>query len=50
MKTTFTIIPDPELRKPTLIIRQDNVGPETPPVVVPDEPDEEKDTAPPKPS
>lgn len=49
MKTIFTIIPDPKLKKETLIIRQDNPGPKTPAVVLPEEPEDEKDTAPPKP-
>lgn len=49
MKTVFTIIPDPEYKKPPVIIRQDNPGPETPVIVVPDDSEAEKDTAPPKP-
>ena len=49
MKTAFTIIPDPKQKKQPVIIRQDDVGPETPSVVVPDGQDEEKDTGPRKP-
>lgn len=49
MKTVFTIIPDPKMKDEPVIIRQDNPGPETPVIVVPDDSEAEKDTAPPEP-
>jgi len=49
VKTAFTIIPDPKMIKPPVIIRQDNPGPDTPAVVVPPDPEGPKDTEPPKP-
>jgi hypothetical protein len=43
MRTVFTIIPDPEYKKPPVIIRQDNPGPDTPAIVVPPDREEAKD-------
>jgi len=46
MKTVFIIIPDPEYKKPPVIIRQDNPGPDTPVIVVPPDREEAKDGGP----